>query len=150
MMAYTVVAGLALGLSAIMTAVTVDHATRIDHQSGPVDVQYRSVVRISHKQVGSVAPGGRPSTLGCRWKADMMVAREAKAASGTMLTRNFVREGVASGNRPGWCSTHHASIASQVARQTRDLDRHMISVAEEDHEVLRAELDRAHGAVSAG
>jgi hypothetical protein len=26
----------------------------------------------------------------------------------------------------------------------------MMSVAEEDHEVLRAELDRAHGAVSAG
>lgn len=149
-MTHIMAAGLALGLSAIVSTATVNHATRIDHQSGPVDVRYRGAVQISHKQVGAVTPGGRPSTLGCQWKADMIVAREAKAASGTMLTRNFVREGVASGNRTGWCSTHHASIANHVARQTSDLDRHMMSVAKEDHEVLRAELDRVHGAVSAG
>jgi len=86
-------AGLALGLSAIVSTATVNHATRIDHQSGPVDVRYRGAVQISHKQVGAVTPGGRPLTLGCQWKADMIVAPYVLGSRGLRRASQERREG---------------------------------------------------------
>ena len=149
-MTYLLAAGLMLGLTAAWPGTTVEHSTRIDHHSGPVDVRYRGDIRIDQKQVGSVAPGGRPSTLRCTWQANMAVTRDAKAAAGTMMSRQFVRESVASGSRVGWCGTNRTAIAREVAARTRNLDRHMMEVAQEDRDVLHSELDRLHGSARVG
>ncbi len=144
-MTYILATGLILGLAAAtVPAATVDHATRIDHHSGPVDARYRGTVAVAHRQVGSVAPGGRASTLRCMWSANMVVDRHATAATGTTMTRNFVRNDIASGSRAGWCDTQRNSIAKEVAARMQDMNGHIVAVAQEDHDVLRAELDRAH------
>ncbi|WP_052134678.1 hypothetical protein [Sphingomonas sp. 37zxx] len=143
-------AGLMLGMTAAVSSATVVHETRIDHHTGPVHVRYNGAVMIEHKQIGTVAPGGRPSTLRCAWQANMAVTREAKATPGTLMTRQFVREDIASGSRAGWCSSNKAAIAKEVAARTTELDRQIIEVAQDDQNVLRSELDRLHGAVRAG
>ncbi len=127
-----------------------DHAVRIDHHSGPVDARYRGTLRVDHRQIGAVAPAGRPSTLRCHWNARMDVTRHASASGGHRLQRDIAGRTVASGSRNGWCSGQHEAIARDVAAQTIDLDRHLRDVAREDHDLLRAELDRLHGAVRTG
>ncbi|MEG8024851.1 hypothetical protein QP162_11080 [Sphingomonas aurantiaca] len=56
-MAYYLLAGLALAATGTALGLTVDHQNQVDHHSGPVAVQYRGDVAITHKQVGAVAPG---------------------------------------------------------------------------------------------
>lgn len=129
---------------------TVDHAARIDHHSGPVTARYRGAIQVDHRQVGAVAPAGRGSSLACHWTAKIAVARHAVAASGASTQRSFVSDPVVSGRRAGWCDGQREAIARDVAAQTPDLDRHIQAVAREDHDVLRAELDRLHGSVAAG
>ena len=144
-MTYLLIAGLMLGLTTASSVTTVEHTTRIDHDSGSVDVRYRGDILIEPKQIGTVAPGGRPSTLRCAWKANMAVTRDANTAAGIMMSRQFVRENIASGSRVGWCRTNMAAIANEVAAMTRKLDGHMMEVAEQDRSVLLAELDRLQG-----
>jgi len=153
-MAYRL-AGLILGLGttmtpAIPTAPAADHAVRIDHHSGPVDARYRGTVAIRHRQVGAVAPAGRPQTLRCRWSADLIVDRHATSAAGATMSRRLSRDDVATGQRPGWCGTQRAAIAQEVAARVEAMDRHLVAVAREDHDTLRAELDRLHGATRGG
>ncbi|MDY1008665.1 MULTISPECIES: hypothetical protein [Sphingomonas] len=149
-MTHMLLAGLALATAAAMAAPTIEHTTRVDHHSGPVEVRYRGAVVIEHRQIGAVAPAGQSSTLRCAWTANMIVDRHAKASSGTLMTRNFARDGVAAGHQPGWCSSSRAAIAREVAAKTRDLHQDVTAMAQEDHDVLRAELDQIHGALAAG
>lgn len=148
-----------LGLAAVLgiaaapnpgDPVRTDHAVRIDHRIGPVDARYRGDLRVDHRQIGAVAPAGRPSTLRCQWNARMDVSRHAVTPGGHRLHRSFVSEPVATGSRNGWCSGQQQAIARDVAAQAGDLDRHLQAVARDDHEVLRGELDRLHGTVSVG
>lgn len=150
-MLYVLTAGLKAGLLAAgMSVAPVDHSVQVRHHSGPVSAVYRSKIAVRHTQVGAVAPGGKPATLRCRWSVNLIVDRQARAASGTVVARNMVREGVLSGSRPGWCDTQRKAIARDVATQLKNLDRHVAVVAQEDHDVLRAELDRLHGLTRAG
>ncbi|USU04972.1 hypothetical protein NF701_16420 [Sphingomonadaceae bacterium OTU29THOMA1] len=149
-MAYLLTAGLLLGAASAAVGMTVDHQSRVDHHSGPVAAQYRGTIAVSHQQVGAVAPAGKMSTLRCRWAANMVVDRHAVAASGATMTRQIEREAVLKGTRPGWCSTHRAAIAQEVADRAADMKGHLIDLAQEDHEALRNELDRIHGAQRAG
>lgn len=149
-MTYILGAGLILGLAIAAPAATIDHSARLDHHSGPVDTRYRGSVSVNHKQVGAVAPGGRPSTLRCMWSADMTVDRHATTAAGTLMTRRISREGVVSGNRSGWCDTNKASIAKEVAVRMQTMNHHLTAVAQEDHEYLRLELDQLHGPTRTG
>jgi hypothetical protein len=142
---YLVLVGVMLGFATASASTTVEHTTRIDHHSGSVDVRYRGDIQIEQKQIGTVAPGGRPSTLRCAWKANMAVTRNANSAAGMMMSRQFVRENIASGSRVGWCRTNKTAIAKEVAARTPNLDRHMNEVAQEDRSVLLAELDRLQG-----
>ena len=57
-MAYYLLAGLALAATGTALGLTVDHQNQVDHHSGPVAVQYRGDVAITHKQVGAVARPG--------------------------------------------------------------------------------------------
>ena len=149
-MAYYLLAGLALAATGTALGLTVDHQNQVDHHSGPVAVQYRGDVAITHKQVGAVAPGGRASSLRFDWAATMTVARHAVASSGTTLVRTIDSEPVVSGTRPGWCATSHRAIAQEVAGKTVAIRDHLVVVAGQDEAMLRAELDRIHGPQRAG
>ncbi|MEG3085416.1 hypothetical protein U1707_17365 [Sphingomonas sp. PB2P12] len=129
---------------------SIEHQTRIDHPTGAVDAQYRGDVTIIHQQVGTVSPGGRASTLGCVWRANIAVVRDARHASGSLFTRAMERPGAIEGRRAGWCSTHRAAIAREVAGRRDELRGHLIDVAREDHQMLRSDIDRAHGDSRAG
>jgi hypothetical protein len=149
-MAYMLVAGLALSAATAPLGMRVDHQTQIDHHSGPVAVSYRGDVAVTHKQVGTVAPAGRVSTLRCQWAANMIVARQAIAAGGASLSRTMETAPILTGSRPGWCSTHQAAITKEVARKTAAMQQHLQELAQDDHQMLRAELDRLHGTQRVG
>ena len=140
----SLIAGLMLGLTAALPGSTLERSTQIDHQSGLVEVVYSGEVLIDQKQIGTVAPGGRPSTRRCVWKANIAVTRDAESTAGTIASRQFVRENVASGSRAGWCSDSKAAIAKEVATRSRNLDHHMMEAVQEDRGILVAELDRLH------
>ena len=137
-------AGLAAGAAFAAPAQSdVEHRTRITHSSGPVEAAYRGRVDITHRQLGAATPGGRPSTLRCLWSANVIVDRAATSASGLTLARSVDGGSAIAGHRAGWCDTHRESIAQEVARRTDQLRTHVEVLAAEDHDVLRAELDRA-------
>ena len=149
-MAYFLAAGLAVAAAGAALSMTVNHQHRVDHHSGPVDVNYRGDVVVKHKQVGTVAPGGRASTLRCDWTASRAVERHAVAASGTRLVRSIDSEQAISGTRPGWCVTNRHAIRTEIASRAVDMRTHLQVLAEQDAETLRAELDRIHGAQRTG
>lgn len=132
---------LILGLLLGAPTSEIAHSVRLDHAAGPVHADYRMRIDVRHDQVGVAGPGGRPSTLRCRWQADLVVDRHARHASGT-LHRALREERVASGSRPGWCTTNRAAIAKDVARATEDMRGAVQALARQDTETLRAELDQ--------
>jgi hypothetical protein len=142
-MAIFLVAGLALGLLATPLAEP-EHIVRIDHASGPIEAQYRPSLRIATRQVGTATAPGKPDTLACAWRADLIVDRQARSATGSSLRRAIDREGIAEGRRAGWCSTQRAAIEREAARRAGELRRHTVEVAQEDHAVIHGELDAAH------
>ncbi|MGK2909521.1 MAG: hypothetical protein ACSLE1_06950 [Sphingobium sp.] len=149
-MAYLLAAGLILATAGAALGMTVDHQSQVDHQTGPVAVKYRGDVVITHKQVGAVVPGGRASSLRCDWTATIKVARHAMAASGTKLVRSIDSEPVSSGTRPGWCVANHRAIQNEVASKSGDMQRHLVMLAQEDEQMLRAELDQVPAQQRAG
>ncbi|PXA93754.1 hypothetical protein DMC47_21690 [Nostoc sp. 3335mG] len=139
-------------LSAMVAAPdgAMEHSVRIDHGSGTVESRYRADVRITHRQVGTVGAGGRPSTLRCVWKAGLAVDRHARHASGSTMARSFAHDGVVEGSRPGWCSAQRSAIAQEVAARQPELRERLVRLAQDDHGVLHAEIDRMHGTTQAG
>jgi hypothetical protein len=148
-MAYAVIASLLL-IAGAEAGGMVRHDARIDHPSGAVDARYHGAVTISQKQIGAVAPGGRSSTLGCAWQADITVTREALHSSGSRFTRSLERRAIVEGRRPGWCSIHRAAIAQEVASRREEFRDHLVRLAQEDEHQLRSELDAAHKGSRAG
>lgn len=132
---------LILGLLLAAPFSEIAHSVRIDHEAGPVQADYRMRIDVRHQQLGTAGPGGRTSTLRCRWQADMMVDREARHPAGT-LQRALRQERVATGSRPGWCTANRAVIARDVASATKDMRGAVEALARRDADTLRAELDR--------
>ena len=139
-MSIIIAAGLLLG-----AAPPEAHRVAVDHRGQRVDVTYRSDLDIHHRQVGSAGAPGRPSTLRCTWKARVSVHREARSTAGHVLTRTIASDAPLSGTRPGWCAGQQKSIAADVAARSDRVRTHLLAVAEQDHDTLRAELDAAHG-----
>ena len=148
------IAGLLVGAAAATPAsanvATIEHATRVDHRSGPVDARYRGDVVVRHRQIGTAAPPGRAATLSCVWAADVTVVREAKTADGVMMTRNYVTKDVAKGQKPGWCNTQRDAIAKEVAARVKDTEVVKQQLAREDVDRLQAEIEHHQGAGRAG
>jgi hypothetical protein len=136
---------LASGALAVGTGGALSHQTRLDHHSGAAHADYRGDIVVEHRQVGNPAPGGRQSTLSCRWTAGLVVNRQARHASGSTHSRSFERANVIEGSRPGWCDSHRSAIAQEIARRHGELRDHLVATAQEDHAVLRAELDQLQG-----
>lgn len=132
---------LILGLLLSTPTSEIAHSVRIDHEAGPVHAEYRMRVDVRHHQLGVAGPGGRASTLRCRWEADLVVDRQARHAAGT-LQRELRQESVAAGSRPGWCTANRAAIAKDVASATADMRGAVEALAGKDAEMLRAEVDQ--------
>lgn len=130
-----------LGLLFAAPTSEIAHSVRVDHPAGPVHADYRARIDVRHQQLGVAAPGGRASTLRCRWQADLVVDRQGRHASGT-LHRALRQESVAAGSRPGWCTANRAVIAKDVASATADMRGAVEALADRDAEMLRAELDQ--------
>lgn len=139
-MSIIIAAGLLLG-----AAPPEAHRVAIDHRGQRVDVVYRSDLDVSRRQIGAVGAPGRPSTLRCAWQARVSVQREARSAAGHVLTRTISSDVPLSGTRTGWCAGQRSAIAADVAARSSGVRDHLLAVAEQDHEALRAELDAAHG-----
>lgn len=142
--------GLLLGAMVAAPDRGMEHEVRIDHRTGAVESRYSADVRITHRQVGTVGVGGRPSTLRCLWSAGLVVDRQARHASGSTMARTFAHDGVVAGSRPGWCSAQRRSIAQEVASRQPELRERLLRLAQDDHGVLHAEIDRMHGTTQAG
>ena len=149
-MAQLTLATVALGALVAASGAALEHRVRIDHHSGPIDVHYRGSVDVTHQQIGSVAPGGRGTTLRCLWRAKVIVDRAARHSSGAVLARSFENADVVEGSRPGWCSTQRREIAREVAQRTDEVRRHLLTAASHDHPVLTAEADRLHRSSATG
>jgi hypothetical protein len=150
MMTGTGLAGLLLGALAMAPGGALDHSVRVEHSGGPADVHYRGNVAVEYRQIGAAGSPGRPSSLRCTWQANLVVDREARHASGSTMTRSLAREATIGGVRPGWCTTHRRAVAQEVAARTEELRGHVVALAQEDHQALRAELDRLHGTSRTG
>ncbi|WP_242117643.1 hypothetical protein [Sphingomonas lacusdianchii] len=142
--------GLLLGAMVAAPDRGMEHEVRIDHRTGAVESRYSADVRITRRQVGTVGVGGRPSTLRCLWSAGLVVDRQARHASGSTMARTFAHDGVVAGSRPGWCSAQRRSIAQEVALRQPELRERLVRLAQDDHGVLHAEIDRMHGTTQAG
>lgn len=142
--------GLLLGMAMAAPDGAMAHSTRIDHRSGAVQSDYTANVQMTHQQLGAVGAGGRPSTLRCHWRAALVVERHARHASGSTLARSFTQDKVVEGSRPGWCSAQKLAIARELASRNDALQARLVQLAQEDHPVLHAEIDRMHGTTRTG
>ncbi|WP_294301730.1 hypothetical protein [uncultured Sphingomonas sp.] len=140
----------AAAVAGVSTDIGHSHSVRIDHHRGAIDADYRSRVLITHKQIGSVAPGRVPSTLRCQWQANLVVDRDARHAGGTMMARTMMRDAALTGSRPGWCEGAKRAIAQEVAARESVLRDHLVAMAADDHAVLTAEVERLHDPVRRG
>lgn len=150
-MTYALFLALAAVPLAGAAAVTLpDHTLQLDHRGGTAAVRYSGNVELAYRQVGSPAPGGRSSTLRCRWSADLTVHREARHSSGATVSRVLTHERALEGHRPGWCEAHRGAVQKEVAARTDELQRRVAALAHDDRENLLAELERAPGSPRAG
>ncbi len=85
------IAGLALG-GAVASDGALEHRVQLDHHSGPVAVRYSADVGVTHKQIGAVTTGGRPSTLRCLWSANVTVHREGARRQRYGLMRSAAQD----------------------------------------------------------
>lgn len=138
---------LALGLAAALDPAfpAIEHRTRVEHPKGAIEAIYKTRVAVTHKQIGSAAKPGTPSTLACTWRADIHVERSALHGSGASLSRQIARDGVVEGRRAGWCNGGRSAIAAEVARRTHEIHDQVVALAREDEAVLQAELERLDG-----
>lgn len=143
---------LSLFLAFAATGVTAagSHSVTVQHVSGPVQADYRGRISIVHRQVGSPAPAGRPSTLRCIWTANLLVDRTAHISTGSVAARTFSQDRIASGSRNGWCKSNNTAIARDVAARIGDAGRHVAVAADQDRATLHAELDRLTASSSTG
>ncbi|TKD51549.1 hypothetical protein [Sphingomonas baiyangensis] len=112
----------------------------IDLPSGAVTAEYRGDVEIATKQIGAVAPGGRPSTLRCSWTASLNVERQA-TGGGVIAARSFTLPKVAEGSRSGWCDGQRKAIGKEVAQRVQT-GAYLERAANADRGKLRADFDQ--------
>ena len=136
------VLSLAMILAIATGAPDASHTIVVPHASGKAQVEYRGNLAIEHRQVGSVAPGGRASTLRCRWTANLHVERNATHTSGSTASRSFVINDVARGHHPGWCPANTNKRSRDAALQAMDINKHLKRAITADHAMLDAELDQ--------
>lgn len=145
------IVGVLLGSFIAVPAQALEHQTTIEHpQAGPIAADYRGSTDIVQKQVGSAGPGGRQSTLSCRWSVSLTVERTALAGSGMQASRSMTHDKALEGSAPGWCSSSSKSIRRIVEARRDDLRQTMMAMVAQDRAVILAEADNARNRPSVG
>lgn len=135
-------AALALGAIVVTPHLPLEHRTQVQHASGTVDAEYRGTVTLAARQIGTPAPGGRAPTLRCEWTAGLAVEREARHASGGLLSRTIDDADGLKMSRAGWCNAHRNDVAQHFAERSDELHRQLLAVAEADRDVLVSQVER--------
>lgn len=121
-----------------MAAVAATHTIAIDHNGKRIDAIYQARTDVSMKTVGSSAPT-RMDAQRCRWNAAIVVER--KMAHAPSLARTLPSDHKISGNQPGACPGNKNVIAREIALREDEVKAHLMAVAEQDRNLLVAELD---------
>jgi hypothetical protein len=134
-------AGLAVGMLVAAPAQALEHEVVIDHPAGPIAADYTGTVNVETRQVGTAGVAGRPSTLRCTWTASLRVERTAVVGDTMQSRRSMTSEDVATGSKPGWCSTRNASIDRLVDARKDTFRTTMLALVEQDRTAILAEAD---------
>ena len=144
-------AGLMLGALIAAPAQALEHQATIEHPDvGPIAADYRGAAKIVETQIGSAGPGGRTSTLRCKWTVSLTVERTAVAGSGMQASRSMMQENALKGSAPGWCSSSSKGIQRIVDAKRESLRQTMMAMVAQDRAVILAEADSAKSRASAG
>jgi len=135
-------AGLMLGAILVTSGAPLEHHAKVDHASGSVEARYTGTVHLVPRQVGSPAPGGRPSTLRCEWSANLSVDREARHEAGGLLSRSIVDTDSLKLTRSGWCNSQRTSVVAEIAARSDELKERLVAIATEDRSALLAQVER--------
>lgn len=135
----------ALALATGITPIT--HEVSIEDGPVPLTLRYEADVTVQHRQLGSVAPGGRADTLRCHWTATADVRRtlvhRADDARQLPLASTGALEPM-KGHRPGWCEANRGAIAASVEAGIPALRAELIALAERDRPNVSSEIHDAH------
>lgn len=131
----------AVAASLASPALALKHEVVIDHAAGPIAADYQGKVTIETRQVGTVAVGGRQSSLRCNWTASLAVERVAKVGETLRSHRSLAQDKVASGSKPGWCETNEKAIDRLVEARSDEFRTAMLALVEQDRSTLLAEAD---------
>lgn len=123
-----------------LAAAAATHSITIDHNGKRIDAVYHARTDVSMKTVGS-APPTRMDNQRCRWNAAIVVER--KMAHAPTLARTLPSDRTLSGNQPGACPGNKRVIEREIALREDEVRKHLVAVAEQDRNLLVAELDAA-------
>ena len=131
------------------------HEVPVEGTPTPLSLRYEADVAIQHRQVGTVAPGGRGDTLRCHWTAGGDVRRTLVGTTEGAATRQLPLASTGAlkpmkGQRPGWCETNRAAIAASVEAGIPALRTQLVAFAERDRTTLSSEINDAHALFRTG
>ena len=142
-MFHSLVAALALA----MGATPLTHDVPIDGGPVPLTLRYDAEVTVQHRQLGSVAPGGRTDTLRCHWTASAPIRRTLVSRSDAGRQLPLASTGALEpmkGHRPGWCDANRGAIAAAVEARLPALRTELVAFAERDRPHVSSEIHDAH------
>jgi hypothetical protein len=131
------------------------HDVPVEGSPTPLTLRYEADVAIEHRQVGTVAPGGRADTLRCHWTASGDVRRTLIGTDAGKAERRLPLASTGAlepmkGHRPGWCEANRAAIAASVEAGVPALRSQLAAFAERDRTTLSSEIDDAHALFRTG
>ncbi|PAX06751.1 hypothetical protein [Sphingomonas lenta] len=129
--------------AAVLTTAAIQPlAVTIDGAGEPIDLTYDARPDVRYRQLGAVAPPGRPSSLRCAWSADMRVARRAERRGVPLasLSRDLAKLNLAEGSRHGWCAQVRAGVEREVAGMAAAAQPRVREVVARDQASVSAEL----------
>lgn len=128
-----------------LAAAVATHTVQIDHRGSPVDATYTARADVKTRTIGAHTPN-RTDMRRCHWKATVVVDRRLNHSPS--LTRSIPTEQEFSGSEAGPCNPGRDIGARQVAKHQDAVHAHLMTVAQQDHAPLLAELDAIHNLAS--
>jgi hypothetical protein len=135
--------------------ISLTHEVPVEGSATPLTLRYEADIAVEHRQVGTVAPGGRADTLRCHWTAGGDVRRTLIGAGRGTAERRLPLASTGAlepmkGHRPGWCEANRAAIAASVEAGLPALRTQLVAFAERDRTTLSSEIDDAHALFRTG
>ncbi|MDX2211605.1 MAG: hypothetical protein SFV20_14750 [Sphingopyxis sp.] len=114
------------------------HPVTIDHKGRNVSARYDASVSIETRQIG-VAMSIRPGTQRCSWRAVVKVGRHVEGSS--LPARIVATDTSQQGSIAGDCRQLRTNIEREVARRAPAIQQRVAAIAEQDRDVLLAEVN---------